>query len=164
MASGIFDWDDEDDKKEVDRRPEIPPPSPFADPLPDDQRFNDQWKDPLDQPAAPAWQEPSPDDQWAREPVEYILYKPESADETIRRGGLAWSAGIVFFSSIVFMLFVGWGADYVLQSSPWGIVAGIVLGSIIGFIQFFRLSSQIFNPAKTEPAMKPLIGRDDEER
>jgi F0F1-type ATP synthase assembly protein I len=32
----------------------------------------------------------------------------------------------------------------VLGSSPWGIVAGIVLGSLIGFVQFFRITSQIF--------------------
>lgn len=71
-------------------------------------------------------------------------YKPPSKAEAIRGAGLAWSAGIIFVGSIVFMLILGWGADLLLGSSPWGIVGGIVLGSLIGFIQFFRISAQIF--------------------
>lgn len=68
----------------------------------------------------------------------------ESPDETFRKSGLAWSAGIAMFSSIVFMLVLGWLADLLLGTSPWGIVGGIVLGSLIGFVQLFRISSQIF--------------------
>ena len=70
--------------------------------------------------------------------------EPQSADETMRQSGLAYSAGIAFFAAVVFMLILGWGADVLLGSSPWGIVGGIVIGSIIGFIQFFRITSQIF--------------------
>ena len=69
---------------------------------------------------------------------------PDSLAETARRRGLAWSAGIVFFAAVVFMLIIGWGADLLFGTSPWGMVAGIILGSLIGFIQFFRLTSQIF--------------------
>ncbi len=69
---------------------------------------------------------------------------PESVAETIRQSGLAYSAGIAFFAAVVFMLVLGWGADVLLGTSPWGIVGGIILGSVIGFIQFFRLTSQIF--------------------
>jgi hypothetical protein len=68
----------------------------------------------------------------------------ESAEDTARRSGLAWAAGIVFFSSVVFMMILGWGADLLFGSSPWGVVGGIVLGSLIGFVQFFRISTQIF--------------------
>lgn len=71
-------------------------------------------------------------------------FKLPSKAETIRQSGLAWSAGVIFFGSIVFMLILGWFADLLLGTSPWGIVLGIVLGSIIGFIQFFRITSQIF--------------------
>ncbi len=70
--------------------------------------------------------------------------KPESTAETFRRTGLAWSAGVAFGGAVIFMLILGWGADVLLGTSPWGIVAGILLGSIIGFIQFFRITSQIF--------------------
>ncbi len=70
--------------------------------------------------------------------------EPESTAETMRRSGLAYSAGIALFAAVVFMMVLGWGADLLLGTSPWGIVGGIILGSAIGFIQFFRLTSQIF--------------------
>ncbi len=69
----------------------------------------------------------------------------ESKAETIRKTGLAWSAAIVFFGSVVFMLILGWFADLLFGSSPWGIVLGIVLGSVIGFMQFFKITSRIIN-------------------
>ncbi len=71
-------------------------------------------------------------------------YKPPTTAETIRNSGLAWSAGIVFFAAVVFMMIFGWFADLLFGSSPWGLVGGIVFGGIIGFIQFFRITSQIF--------------------
>jgi F0F1-type ATP synthase assembly protein I len=70
--------------------------------------------------------------------------EPESMAQTVRQSGLAWSAGIAFFGAVVFMMILGWGADLLLGSSPWGIVGGIIIGSVIGFFQFFRITSQIF--------------------
>ena len=96
-------------------------------------------------------------------PVVMSDYMPESTDETIRQSGLAWSAGIVFFGSVAFMLFLGWLADILLGSSPWGIVGGIVLGSIIGFIQFFRISSQIFSSKKPHKDIHTLMSRGDKD-
>lgn len=77
----------------------------------------------------------------------YILSSApaESLAETARRSGLAWSLGIAFFSAVVFMLILGWGADLLFGTSPWGVVVGIIVGSVIGFFQLFRLSSQILN-------------------
>ena len=69
--------------------------------------------------------------------------RPEPSEETSRKTGLALSAGIALFGSVAFMLIIGWFADLLLGTSPWGIVAGIVVGSAIGFLQFFRTTSQI---------------------
>lgn len=78
---------------------------------------------------------------------EQFLFKmpfaPESTAETARNSGLAWAAAIALFGSVVFCLIIGWFADLLLGTSPWGIVGGIVLGSIVGFLQFFRMTSQI---------------------
>ena len=70
--------------------------------------------------------------------------EPESIAETARKSGLAYGAAITLFGSIVFMLILGWFADLLLETKPWGIVGGIVLGAAVGFFQFFRITSQIF--------------------
>ena len=85
-----------------------------------------------------------PDDDSSTEDFVIRNSHPDSSAETFRRTGLAWSAGVAFGGAVIFMLVLGWGADVLLGSSPWGIVGGIVLGSVIGFIQFFRITSQIF--------------------
>ena len=76
-------------------------------------------------------------------PLFQMQSKPESTAETARKSGLAMSAAIALFGSVVFLLIIGWFADLLLGTSPWGIIGGIVLGSIIGFFQFFRMTSQI---------------------
>ena len=80
------------------------------------------------------------------EPEPYVLTegKPLTVAETVRSSGLAWSAAIALFGAVIIMLIIGWGADLLLGSSPWGIVIGIVIGALIGFIQFFRITSEIF--------------------
>lgn len=78
------------------------------------------------------------------EPFILSQVEPETMAETVRKSGMAYSAAIALFASVAFMLIIGWGADVLLGSSPWGIVIGIVIGALIGFIQFFRITSQIF--------------------
>jgi F0F1-type ATP synthase assembly protein I len=80
----------------------------------------------------------------SKEPFILSEAEPTTMAETVRQSGLAYSAGIALFASVAFMLVIGWGADLLLGSSPWGIVAGIVFGALIGFVQFFRITSQIF--------------------
>lgn len=85
-------------------------------------------------------------DTGEEKPEQFVISRaePETTAETIRRSGMAYSAGIALFASVAFMLIIGWGADLLFGSSPWGIVGGIVLGAVIGFVQFFRITSQIF--------------------
>jgi F0F1-type ATP synthase assembly protein I len=87
---------------------------------------------------------------FSEEPVITVPYEPESKIDSFRKSGLAWSAAIVLFGSVVFMLVLGWFADLLFGSSPWGKVVGIVLGSLIGFVQFFRITSQILKPGKSD--------------
>ena len=72
-----------------------------------------------------------------------MQHTPELPEDTARKTGLALSAGIALFVAVVFMMIIGWFADLLLGTSPWGLVCGIVIGSIIGFYQFFRTTSQI---------------------
>jgi F0F1-type ATP synthase assembly protein I len=64
--------------------------------------------------------------------------------ESVRNSGLAWSTGIVLFGSIVLMMLIGWGADLLFGTDPWGMIGGLVIGAAIGFVQLFRVSSEIF--------------------
>jgi ATP synthase protein I len=70
-------------------------------------------------------------------------FKPETTAETIRKSGLAYSAAVALLGSVVFMLIIGWVLDTFFGTSPWMLVGGIVIGSIVGFYQFFRLTSEI---------------------
>ncbi|HSK72412.1 MAG TPA: AtpZ/AtpI family protein [Pyrinomonadaceae bacterium] len=74
---------------------------------------------------------------------------PDSPAEIIRKSGLAWSAAIVLFGSVVFLMVLGWLFDLIFGSQPWGIVLGIFIGGAIGFFQFFRITSQILKDPQT---------------
>jgi F0F1-type ATP synthase assembly protein I len=69
----------------------------------------------------------------------------------------------MLFGSVAFMLLLGWGADLILGTSPWGLVAGIILGSLIGFVQFFRTSSKLFPGREPVTEVKPLISPPDDD-
>ncbi len=71
-------------------------------------------------------------------------FKPESPGETTRKSGLAYAAAFTLFSTVAVLLGAGYLLDRWLGSSPWGIVGGIVLGSIVGFYQFVRITSKIY--------------------
>jgi F0F1-type ATP synthase assembly protein I len=86
----------------------------------------------------------------------------ESIAETARKSGLAYSAAIALFASVAFMLIIGWGADLLFGTWPWGTVVGIVFGSIIGFVQFFRITSRIYDPDRKMKNGRMLLTRDDD--
>lgn len=77
--------------------------------------------------------------------VEVLPYTPDSTEETVRKSGLAYSAGIVLFGSVAVMVFLGWAFDQYFGSAPKGIVGGVIIGAVIGFYNFFRITSQIIN-------------------
>jgi F0F1-type ATP synthase assembly protein I len=64
-------------------------------------------------------------------------------------GDVQRKSAIVFgaISSIVFsilaLLIVGWALDRWLKTEPWLLVAGVILGAVIGFYQFIRQISRI---------------------
>ncbi|HEV7745050.1 MAG TPA: AtpZ/AtpI family protein [Pyrinomonadaceae bacterium] len=64
-------------------------------------------------------------------------------EETTRKGGIAYAAGLVLFSSVVLLSGVGWLLDRWLGTKPWLLVVGTVLGAALGFYQFIRLTSKL---------------------
>jgi F0F1-type ATP synthase assembly protein I len=68
---------------------------------------------------------------------------PESVGETNRKSGLAYGAVTLLVAAILVFLGIGWLIDNYFHTSPIGLVAGVILGTVIGFYQFYRISSQI---------------------
>lgn len=60
-----------------------------------------------------------------------------------RRSGMAYAAALSLFFSVATLLGLGWLVDRWLNTSPWFMVAGIVVGSIAGIYEFIRISSKL---------------------
>jgi F0F1-type ATP synthase assembly protein I len=80
-----------------------------------------------------------------KDPVNVMPFTPESSDETARKSGLAYSAGLMLGASIIIMLLVGLGLDSYFKTTPILLVICTLIGAVIGFFQFFRATSQIIN-------------------
>lgn len=62
--------------------------------------------------------------------------------EATRKGSVAYAAGLTIFFSVLSFMGLGWLLDNWLGTS-WIMVAGIVLGSVVGFYEFIRIISKI---------------------
>jgi F0F1-type ATP synthase assembly protein I len=72
------------------------------------------------------------------------LIMAEPDDESVtRKSGIVYGAVFAIIISILTFLFIGWLMDRWLGSGPWLVVAGIVLGTAIGFYQFIRMISRL---------------------
>lgn len=67
----------------------------------------------------------------------------DDPQDTNRKSGLAYAAAFSLFSAVLAGLIAGWLIDRWLGTRPWLLVAGIVLGAVVGFYQFIRISSQL---------------------
>jgi F0F1-type ATP synthase assembly protein I len=62
--------------------------------------------------------------------------------ETTRRSGVAYAAGLTIFFAVLSFMGIGWALDRWLGTS-WLMVAGIVVGAALGFYEFIRIISQL---------------------
>ena len=70
--------------------------------------------------------------------------REEEEEESVnRKSSMAYAAALTLFFSVVTLLGLGWLLDRWLGTSPWLLVAGIVLGSALGLYEFVRLTSRI---------------------
>jgi F0F1-type ATP synthase assembly protein I len=63
--------------------------------------------------------------------------------ETNRKSGIAYSAALALFASVASMCGLGYLMDRWLATEPWMLVCGLVLGTIVGFYQFVKLTSKL---------------------
>jgi len=67
----------------------------------------------------------------------------EDKEEINRKSGMAYAAALSLFAAVVSGLIAGWLLDRWLGTSPWLLVAGIILGAAAGFYEFIRITSKI---------------------
>jgi F0F1-type ATP synthase assembly protein I len=60
-----------------------------------------------------------------------------------QKSSIAYAAALSLFFSVATLLGLGLLLDRWLGTTPWLLVAGIVLGSVVGLYQFVRLTSRI---------------------
>jgi F0F1-type ATP synthase assembly protein I len=49
-----------------------------------------------------------------------------------------WAIGLNFGLMVLAGGLLGWGADSLFNSKPWGVLVGLLLGLVVGFAQFIR--------------------------
>ena len=59
-----------------------------------------------------------------------------------RKTGIAYAAGLTLFATVVAFIGIGWLLDRWLNTKPWFLVVGLVLGSAAGLYEFIRMSSK----------------------
>ena len=69
---------------------------------------------------------------------------PEQDEQKItQKSGIVYGAVFSLASAIVACLLAGWLLDRWLQTGPWLLVTGIIVGAVIGFYQFVRMMSRV---------------------
>jgi len=63
--------------------------------------------------------------------------------ETNRKSGLAYAAGLNLFVSVIGFSGLGWLLDRWLETAPYCLAGGVVIGAAAGFYQFVRLTSKL---------------------
>ena len=63
-------------------------------------------------------------------------------DAATRSSGIAYAAGLSIFFSVLTLMGVGWALDRYFGTG-WMMVAGIILGAVVGFYQFIRIISRL---------------------
>jgi F0F1-type ATP synthase assembly protein I len=68
--------------------------------------------------------------------------KEGGGDEAARGSSIAYAAGLSIFFSVLSFMAVGWALDRYFGTG-WMMIAGILLGSAVGFYQFIRIISRL---------------------
>jgi F0F1-type ATP synthase assembly protein I len=67
----------------------------------------------------------------------------KSLQENVTRAGPAASAGYTLIGAILLLGGIGYAVDYWQGTWPWGLLAGLALGLIVGF---YELGKTIWHP------------------
>jgi F0F1-type ATP synthase assembly protein I len=63
----------------------------------------------------------------------------KALQENLRRSGPAVVAGYTLIAAIVLLGGIGYALDAWLSTSPWFLLAGLLLGIIVGFVELAKI-------------------------
>jgi F0F1-type ATP synthase assembly protein I len=69
---------------------------------------------------------------------------PKPDPEENLKTGFAYAAGFTLFVTVASFTGLGWLLDKWLDTQPWCLIGGIVVGSAAGLFEFVRLSSKTY--------------------
>jgi ATP synthase protein I len=64
-------------------------------------------------------------------------------EDANRKSSLAYGAALGLFVSVAIFIGLGWLLDRWLNTAPWLLVGGIVVGAALGFYEFIRIISRL---------------------
>jgi len=67
-----------------------------------------------------------------------IARSARSLQETVQRAGPAAAASYTLIGAIVLLGGIGYAVDRWLGTGPWGLLAGLLLGIVVGFYELAR--------------------------
>jgi len=70
--------------------------------------------------------------------------RPDGGEErkAARGSAVAYAAGLTIFFAVLSFMGIGWALDRYFETS-WIMVAGIILGAVVGFYEFIRIISRL---------------------
>lgn len=80
-----------------------------------------------------------PDDEGWR----FLGRSLEYFQENVRRSGPAASAGYTLIGALLLLGGIGYAVDAWQGTSPWGLLAGLILGIVVGF---YELAKTVWRP------------------
>jgi F0F1-type ATP synthase assembly protein I len=72
---------------------------------------------------------------------DFIARSAKSLQENAERAGPAAGAGYTLIGAILLLGGIGYAVDYWRGSSPWGLLAGLLLGVVVGM---YELAKTVF--------------------
>jgi len=73
----------------------------------------------------------------------FLARSLQSLQENIRRSGPAAAAGYTLIGAIILLGGIGYGVDRWQGTSPWFLLAGLLIGLIVGF---YELAKTVWHP------------------
>ena len=67
----------------------------------------------------------------------------ENSSDAPGKMAIAMSVGVLLVTNVIGGTALGYGADKLLGTQPWGLVLGVILGTISAFVGVYRIMQRL---------------------